>query len=62
MGEVRCVSLHADWLTDGDGFRACAAGRVIALGASNAMKFGPLIGDRLALTALQEAGVHADLR
>jgi hypothetical protein len=34
---------------------------VIALGASNAMKFGPLLGDRLALSALQPAGVHPDL-
>jgi sarcosine oxidase len=59
--EIRCVSLYADWLTDGDGFRAVRAGRVIALGASNAMKFGPLLGDRLALTALQPGGVHPDL-
>jgi sarcosine oxidase len=61
VGEIRCVSLHADWLTDGDGFRAVRAGRVIALGASNAMKFGPLLGDRLALTALLPDGVHPDL-
>jgi sarcosine oxidase len=61
VGEVRCVSLHADWLTDGDGFCARRAGRVIALGASNAMKFGPLLGDRLALTALEPEGVHPDL-
>jgi sarcosine oxidase len=61
VGEIRCVSLYADWLTDGDGFRALRAGRVIALGASNAMKFGPLLGDRLALTALQPDGVHPDL-
>lgn len=60
-GEIRCVSLHADWLTDGDGFRALRAGPVIALGASNAMKFGPLLGDRLARTALMDEGVHPDL-
>ena len=60
-GEVRCVSLHADWLVDGDGFRAFRAGPVIALGASNAMKFAPLIGDRLARTALEDDGVHPDL-
>jgi hypothetical protein len=60
-GEVRCVSLYADWLADGDGFRAFRAGPVIALGASNAMKFGPLIGDRLARTALLDDGVHPDL-
>jgi glycine/D-amino acid oxidase-like deaminating enzyme len=59
--EIRCVSLYADWLTDGDGFRAFRAGPVIALGASNAMKFGPLLGDRLARTALMDDGVHPDL-
>jgi sarcosine oxidase len=59
--EIRCVSLHADWLEEGDGFRAFRAGPVIALGASNAMKFGPLIGDRLARTALADDGVHPDL-
>ena len=60
-GEIRCVSLYADWLADGDGFRAFRAGPVIALGASNAMKFGPLLGDRLARTAMMDDGVHADL-
>jgi hypothetical protein len=59
--EIRCVSLHADWLQAGDGFRAWRAGPVIALGASNAMKFGPLIGDRLARSALEDDGVHPDL-
>jgi glycine/D-amino acid oxidase-like deaminating enzyme len=59
--EIRCVSLHADWLEHGDGFRAWRAGPVIALGASNAMKFGPLIGDRLARSALEDEGVHPDL-
>jgi hypothetical protein len=34
---------------------------VIALGAGNAMKFGPLLGDRLARTALMDDGIHADL-
>jgi sarcosine oxidase len=62
VGEIECVSLRADWLAEGDGFRAWRAGRVIALGASNAMKFGPLIGDRLAASALEESGVHPDLR
>jgi sarcosine oxidase len=59
--EIRCVSLHAGWLAEGDGFRAFRAGPVIALGASNAMKFGPLIGDRLARSALRDDGVHPDL-
>jgi sarcosine oxidase len=61
VGEIRCVSWHADWLIDGDGFVARRAGRVIALGASNAMKFGPLLGDRLARTALADEGVDPDL-
>jgi glycine/D-amino acid oxidase-like deaminating enzyme len=62
-GEIECVSLYAPWLDErGDGFTALRAGRVIALGASNAMKFGPLLGDRLARSALEPAGVHADLR
>ena len=47
VGELECVSLTAPWLDGGDGFVALRAGRVLALGASNAMKFGPLIGDRL---------------
>jgi hypothetical protein len=35
---------------------------VIAFGASNVMKFGPLVGDRLAETVLDaELGVHPDL-
>jgi glycine/D-amino acid oxidase-like deaminating enzyme len=31
------------------------------VGAGNAMKFGPVIGDRLARTALARDGVHPDL-
>jgi hypothetical protein len=35
---------------------------VIAFGASNVMKFGPLVGVRLAETVLDpERGVHPDL-
>jgi sarcosine oxidase len=64
VDEIRCVWLRADWLGSGeDGFTAERRGRVIALGASNAMKFGPLLGDRLAATALAGDGwVHPDLR
>jgi len=62
VAELECVSLYAPWLDGGDGFTALRAGRVIALGASNAMKFGPLLGDRLARSALEPAGVHEDLR
>jgi glycine/D-amino acid oxidase-like deaminating enzyme len=61
VDELECVSLEAPWLDGGDGFVALRAGRVLALGASNAFKFGPLIGDRLARSALEPAGVHADL-
>jgi sarcosine oxidase len=63
VDEVRCVWLAAPWLAAGeDGFTAVRRGRVIALGASNAMKFAPLIGDRLARTALDPDGaVHPDL-
>ena len=64
VDEIRCVWLQADWLGAGeDGFTARRRGRVIALGASNAMKFGPLLGDRLAATALAgDDWVHPDLR
>jgi glycine/D-amino acid oxidase-like deaminating enzyme len=64
VDEIRCVWLQADWLGAGeDGFTARRRGRVIALGASNAMKFGPLLGDRLAATALaRDDWVHPDLR
>lgn len=63
VDEVRCVWLEAPWLVAGeDGFTAVRRGRVIALGASNAMKFGPLIGDRLARTVLDGEDVHPDLR
>jgi sarcosine oxidase len=63
VDEVRCVALAAGWLDDaGDGFAAERSGPVIAFGASNVMKFGPLVGVRLAKTALDpERGVHPDL-
>ena len=53
VGTIECVSLFAPWLDGhGDGFVELQAGRVIASGASNAMKFGPVIGERLARLAL----------
>lgn len=52
VGAIECVSLFAPWLEHGDGFVELRAGRVIASGASNVMKFGPLIGARLAQLAL----------
>ncbi len=62
VAEVRCVSLRAPWLDDGgDGFVAARRGRVVAFCGSNLMKFGPVLGDRLARTVLSD-GVHADLR
>ena len=63
VDEVRCVSLAAGWLDEtGDGFAAERSGPVVAFGASNVMKFGPLVGVRLAETVLDPArGVHPDL-
>lgn len=63
VDEVRCVALAAGWLDEtGDGFTAERSGPVIAFGASNAMKFGPLVGVRLAETILDpDGGVHPDL-
>lgn len=53
VGTIECVSLFAPWLDGhGDGFVELQTGRVIASGASNAMKFGPVIGERLAQLAL----------
>jgi hypothetical protein len=63
VDEVRCVALAAAWLDDtGDGFAVERSGPVVAFGASNVMKFGPLVGVRLAETVLDpERGVHPDL-
>ncbi|WP_037411552.1 NAD(P)/FAD-dependent oxidoreductase [Candidatus Solirubrobacter pratensis] len=61
VAEVRCVNVHAPWLdAGGDGWRAARNGRAIAFTGGNLMKFGPLLGDRLARTALG-AEVHPDL-
>jgi glycine/D-amino acid oxidase-like deaminating enzyme len=61
VDEVRCVSLRAPWLDDGgDGFTAARSGRVVAFTGANLMKFGPLLGDRLARTVLGDA-IHPDL-
>jgi glycine/D-amino acid oxidase-like deaminating enzyme len=60
VSELECVSLYAPWLDGGDGFIALQNEHVIALGASNAMKFGPLIGDRLA-RSVNAGKVHDDL-
>ena len=58
---LECVSLFAPWLdAHGDGFLALQEGRVTAFHGSNLMKFGPLLGDRLAHSVL-EGRVHEDL-
>jgi glycine/D-amino acid oxidase-like deaminating enzyme len=62
VGHVECVSPHAPWLdAHGDGFLALRHGRVTAFTGSNLMKFGPLIGDRLAVSVLS-GEIHPDLR
>jgi sarcosine oxidase len=61
VDRVECVSLHAPWLdAHGDGFIALRAGRVTAFTGANLMKFGPLLGDRLARSVLDGA-IHPDL-
>ena len=51
------MSLEAPWLDAGDGFVIRRAGRVLALAGGNLMKFGPVLGERLARDA--RASVHA---
>ena len=61
VAELECVSLFAPWLdAHGDGFLARQDGRVTAFHGANLMKFGPLLGDRLARSVL-DGCVHADL-
>jgi sarcosine oxidase len=64
VDEIRCVSLRAPWLdARGDGFAAVRRGRVVAFAGANVMKFGPLVGERLARTVLDpDQGVDQDLR
>jgi glycine/D-amino acid oxidase-like deaminating enzyme len=60
-GEIRCVNVHADWLDEGgDGWTAARNGRTLAFTGANLMKFGPLLGDRLARSAL-DLELHPDL-
>ena len=55
VGQVDCVTLRAPWLdAGGDGWMAARRGCVVALVGSNLMKFGPLLGDRLARAALSD--------
>ena len=55
MGQVDCVTVRAPWLdAGGDGWMAARRGCVVALVGSNLMKFGPLLGDRLAQAALSD--------
>jgi glycine/D-amino acid oxidase-like deaminating enzyme len=61
IAEVRCVNVHADWQDEGgDGWHAVRSGRTLAFAGANLMKFGPLLGDRLAQSAL-DLELHADL-
>jgi glycine/D-amino acid oxidase-like deaminating enzyme len=59
VGEIRCVSLEADWLDGGDGMVARRQGRVIAFVGGNLMKFGPAIGERLSRLSAREASPAA---
>jgi glycine/D-amino acid oxidase-like deaminating enzyme len=53
VAEVRCVNVHAPWLDEGgDGWHAIRQGRVLAFTGANLMKFGPVLGDRLARSML----------
>jgi sarcosine oxidase len=61
VDRVECVSLFAPWLDGyGDGLLARRTGRVTAFTGANLMKFGPLLGDRLARSVLDGA-IHPDL-
>jgi hypothetical protein len=61
VAEVRCVNVHAPWLdAGGDGWHAVRHGRVLGFMGANLMKFGPVLGDRLARSVLA-GDVHADL-
>jgi glycine/D-amino acid oxidase-like deaminating enzyme len=61
VSRLECVSLFAPWLDAyGDGFVALQDGDVTAFHGSNLMKFGPLLGDRLARSVL-DGRVHPDL-
>jgi sarcosine oxidase len=61
VAEVRCVNVHAPWLDEGgDGWHAVRRGRVLAFMGANLMKFGPVLGDRLAASVLA-GDVHPDL-
>jgi glycine/D-amino acid oxidase-like deaminating enzyme len=64
LDEIRCVSVQAPWADrDADGFVAVRRGPIVAFAGSNVMKFGPLVGDRLARTVLDhEHDVHLDLQ
>jgi sarcosine oxidase len=61
VAEVRCVNVHAPWLDQGgDGWHAVRHGRVLAFMGANLMKFGPVLGDRLARSVLA-GDLHPDL-
>jgi sarcosine oxidase len=55
VGRVDCVTVRAPWLdAGGDGWRVAHRGRVVGFVGSNLMKFGPLLGELLARTMLED--------
>ncbi|QNI05047.1 FAD-binding oxidoreductase [Mycobacterium kubicae] len=55
VSQVDCVTVRAPWLdSGGDGWTVAQRGRVVAFVGSNLMKFGPLLGELLARSALND--------
>ncbi|MDT5147484.1 MAG: hypothetical protein QOC58_2129 [Mycobacterium sp.] len=55
VGRVDCVTVRAPWLdAGGDGWKVARRGRVVGFVGSNLMKFGPLLGELLARTILED--------
>ena len=54
------VRLHRLSARSGDGWQAIRRGRVLAFMGANLMKFGPVLGDRLAGSVLA-GDIHPDL-
>ncbi|QLL07622.1 NAD(P)/FAD-dependent oxidoreductase [Mycobacterium vicinigordonae] len=55
LGSVDCVTARASWLdAGGDGWTLARRGAVIAFVGSNLMKFGPLLGELLAQSLLND--------
>lgn len=55
VGQVDCVTVRAPWLdSGGDGWTVARRGRVVAFVGSNLMKFGPVLGELLAQSVLND--------